>query len=475
MSTEQPSDRPARGGRSWRRWLLAAGTALAVAVAGMWALLPAGAQTGGFSVSGSQLIDANGNPFVMRGSSHPHVWYQSEFDSYGELSDLGANTVRVVLGSGQQWGPTPASEVADIIDECKAHQLICVLEVHDTTGYGEEDAAASLDQAVEYWKSVKSAVDGQEAYVLINIGNEPWGNQDTAGWTEATRSAVQEMRSSGFDHTLVVDAPNWGQDWEGIMRDNAPEIAAADSHGNTVFSVHMYEVYSDPQTVIDYLDAFEAMNLPLIVGEYGHEHNDQAVAWQTVQSEAEARGIGWIAWSYSGNSGGAENLDQVLNFDPNQLTAWGDDVFNSQYGAVNTGERASVFGDQPPETTTPPDETTSPDDPTTSPDDPTTTPGGEGDCSAEIDVVNDWGSGWQGNVSVTATGGGLDGWQLTWTWPGGQSISSHWNADLNQSGSQVTAGDVGWNGSVASGQTRDVFGFIADNGAASPAVTCSAA
>ncbi|WP_035698625.1 extracellular catalytic domain type 1 short-chain-length polyhydroxyalkanoate depolymerase, partial [Glycomyces tenuis] len=93
--------------------------------------------------------------------------------------------------------------------------------------------------------------------------------------------------------------------------------------------------------------------------------------------------------------------------------------------------------------TDPPDDTTPPDDDTTPP--PT---GGEG-CTAVIDVVNDWGSGWQGNVLITAGDSAISGWTLTWTWPGGQSITSSWNADVSSSGSAVTAGDVGWNGSIA--------------------------
>jgi mannan endo-1,4-beta-mannosidase len=442
-----------------RKWPLAAVSALVVALAGIWTLSPADAQTeGGFHIEGTRLVDANGEPFVMRGSSHPDVWYEGEFDSYGELSDLGANTVRVVLGSGRQWGPSSASRVADIIEECKANQVVCVLEVHDTTGYGEEDAAATLDQAVDYWQSIQSVLEGQEAYVLINIGNEPWGNQNTSGWIEATKSAIQEMRSSGFEHTLVVDAPNWGQDWEHVMLDNAPEVAAADEDGNTLFSVHMYEVYTDAQTVVDYFDAFEAMGLPLIVGEYGFQHGGQPVAWETVQNEAQARGIGWIAWSYSGNGSGVEFLDQVTDFDPSRLTDWGEQVFHSENGIVNTAERASVFGDEP-------------DDPTAS-DDPTTEPP-EGDCTAEIEIVSEWGSGWQATVAVSADQEALSGWTLSWTWPGDQTVQSHWNVELDSSGASVTAGDVGWNGAIAAGQTREVFGFVGTGAAVTPQVTCT--
>ncbi|MFG3339800.1 cellulase family glycosylhydrolase [Glycomyces sp. NPDC048151] len=453
-----------RPSRRTRKWLLALTAAVTVVLAGAWQLMPAGAQqTGGFSIDGTQLIDANGNPFVMRGSTHPDVWYQGEFASFGEISDLGANTVRVVLGSGQRnWGTTSAARVQQIVDECKAQRLICVLEVHDTTGYGEEAGAATLDQAVTYWEGLYSVLEGEEAYVLINIGNEPIGNNNPSQWTQATVNAVDRMRDIGFEHTLVVDAPNWGQDWTNTMRAQAPTVAAADPLGNTLFSVHMYQVYSSPQTVIDYFDAFEAMNLPLIVGEYADTHQGSTVAWETIQSEAHARGIGWIAWSYSGNSDPI--LDQVLSFDPNQMTTYGQRVFDSTYGIGNTSERATVYGDDPGPTT-----------PTTSPtDNPTTGGPTEGDCTAKITVVGSWNSGWQGNVSVTADQGAVDGWRLTWTWAGATRITSSWNADITASGAGVTAEDVGWNASVASGQTREVFGFIATSPTATPAVTCEA-
>ncbi|MEU5153285.1 cellulase family glycosylhydrolase [Glycomyces sp. NPDC021274] len=467
MDIGTPNAAPARRRQSRRRmrkWLTALAAALAVVFAGVWQLIPASAQqTGGFSIEGTQLIDANGNPFVMRGSTHPDVWYQSEFASFGELSDLGANTVRVVLGSGlRSWGATSPARVQQIVDECKAQQLICVLEVHDTTGYGEDAAAITLDQAVTYWESVLSVLEGEEAYVLINIGNEPIGNNNPQQWTQATVNAVDRMRDIGYEHTLVVDAPSWGQDWAHVMRDNAPTVAAADPLGNTLFSVHMYQVYGTPQTVIDYFDAFEEMNLPLIVGEYADTHQGSTVAWATIQSEAQARGIGWIAWSYSGNNDPI--LDQVLGFDPNRMTTYGERVFNSQYGIGNTAERASVFGDDPGPTT-----------PTTSPTgEPTTGGPTEGDCTAKITVAGSWGTGWQGNVSVTADQGAVDGWRLTWTWAGSTRITSSWNADLTASGANVIAEDVGWNAAVASGQTREVFGFIASSPTGTPTVTCEA-
>jgi endo-1,4-beta-xylanase len=110
--------------------------------------------------------------------------------------------------------------------------------------------------------------------------------------------------------------------------------------------------------------------------------------------------------------------------------------------------------------------------PTTGP--TTTTPAPPGGCTARIEVVNDWGSGWQGNVHVTAGNNGVNGWRLTWTWPGGQGISSHWNANVTSSGSSVTATDVGWNGAIPAGQSRNTWGFIGSGSSAAPQVTCTA-
>src|SRR5687768_6749065 len=93
----------------------------------------------GFSVSGTQLLDGNGQPFVMRGINHAHTWFASQTSaSIPNIASTGANVVRVVLSNGthrEGWVRTPANEVVNIINLCKTNKIICMLEVHDTTGY----------------------------------------------------------------------------------------------------------------------------------------------------------------------------------------------------------------------------------------------------------------------------------------------------------------------------------------------------
>jgi mannan endo-1,4-beta-mannosidase len=311
----------------------------------------------GLHVNGTQVVEANGTPFVMRGVNHAHVWYPNQTRSFADIKSFGTNTIRVVLGSGQRWGPTSAAEVTNVISLCKQSRLICVLEVHDTTGYGEQSGAATLDQAASYWISVASALRGQENHVVINLGNEPFGNnqQVSATWTSATSNAVSRLRGAGLQHLLMADAPMWGQDWQNIMRTNASAVFNADPQRNTVFSVHMYGVYDTAAEINAYFDAFRTAGLPLVVGEFGHNHSDGDPDEDTIMAQAQARSLGYIGWSWSGNSSDVAYLDMVGSFDPATLTPWGERFLNGPNGVRQTSKEATIYGGgggdtQPPST-----------------------------------------------------------------------------------------------------------------------------
>lgn len=300
----------------------------------------------GFKVQGNTLVDGNGIPFVMRGVNHPHVWYPNRTSqAISDIAGVGANAVRVVLGSGKQWGPTPASEVAAIIEQLKKHYMIAVLEVHDCTGYGEKREAASLSNAVDYWLGIKDVLKGQEDYVIINIANEPLGNNvATSTWANVHMQAINRLRNAGLTHTLMVDAANWGQDWEQIMLNDAPQVFSSDPQRNVVFSVHMYQVYGDYNTVNEYMSTFvNQLKLPLIVGEFGADHQGEDVDESAILELADKYRIGYLGWSWSGNSGGTESLDITRNFNVNDLTSWGEFLINSTYGIRRTAEPAGIF------------------------------------------------------------------------------------------------------------------------------------
>ncbi|MFF0306250.1 glycosyl hydrolase [Streptosporangium sp. NPDC004379] len=81
-------------------------------------------------------------------------------------------------------------------------------------------------------------------------------------------------------------------------------------------------------------------------------------------------------------------------------------------------------------------------------------------CRVLYQVVNDWGSG--GTVNVTVVNDAptaVDGWTLTWTFPGGQTVNDMWNATHVQSGATVSAKNVSYNAAIPGDGGSAGFGF----------------
>ncbi|NJQ01721.1 cellulose binding domain-containing protein [Streptomyces zingiberis] len=78
-------------------------------------------------------------------------------------------------------------------------------------------------------------------------------------------------------------------------------------------------------------------------------------------------------------------------------------------------------------------------------------PAGNGACRV-TSTVNAWNSGLTAELTITNTGTtAINGWSLTFTLPGGQTITSGWNASYSPSSGQVTARNVAHNATIAPG------------------------
>ncbi len=96
-----------------------------------------------------------------------------------------------------------------------------------------------------------------------------------------------------------------------------------------------------------------------------------------------------------------------------------------------------------------------------------------GACTAAYSIVGQWPGGFQAAVKVTAGSAAITGWTVTWHYTGGQTITQIWSATLTGSGSQVTAGNVGYNGALGAGASTE-FGFLASGAPETPTTTCTA-
>ncbi|MFE7231679.1 cellulose binding domain-containing protein [Streptomyces sp. NPDC001231] len=85
-------------------------------------------------------------------------------------------------------------------------------------------------------------------------------------------------------------------------------------------------------------------------------------------------------------------------------------------------------------------------------------PGGQAACSVTY-ATNVWQGGFTADVTVRNTGSAaVDGWQLGFTLPSGQRVTSAWNATVNPSSGAVTATALSHNTRIAPGGSQ-TFGF----------------
>ncbi|AJF69025.1 glycoside hydrolase family 9 protein [Streptomyces vietnamensis] len=77
-------------------------------------------------------------------------------------------------------------------------------------------------------------------------------------------------------------------------------------------------------------------------------------------------------------------------------------------------------------------------------------------CAVTYTVNNVWNTGFTVTVTVKNTGPtAVDGWQLAWAYPGGQRLTSAWNATVTQNGTAVSARDADWNRAIAPGASAN--------------------
>jgi mannan endo-1,4-beta-mannosidase len=302
----------------------------------------------GIGVRAGRLIEGDGSELVLRGINHGYAWFNQQNTAFAAIKAAGANAVRVVLANGQRWPATSREQVAAAIAACRQQRLICVLDLHDTESVGgtETGVAATLAQAVEFWTGIRDLLAEQEPYVIVNVGDEPYTDRNAARWTAETADAVRRLRAAGLRHTLMVDAPGWGQDAGFTMRDNARTVLAADPVGKLVFDIHMYGVFDSGPKVQAYLLSFVSRRIPIVIGEFSSLHTYGNPDEDAIMAYAQAYRVGYIGWSWSGNEEPIGYLNMVDGFDPARRTTWGTRFITGPDGLSTTAREASVYRDQ---------------------------------------------------------------------------------------------------------------------------------
>lgn len=297
----------------------------------------------GFKVDGTKLIDGYGEEFVMRGVNHAYTWFKNDTDTALDgIQYVGSNTVRLVLSDGDQWDKVSRAELRSLIRKCKKKNLIAVVEIHDGAGMNE---VSYLEHAVDYWIEMADLLNDNKAYVIVNIANEWYGTYNNLEtWRDAYIDAIKKLRDAGIENTLIVDSAGWGQCADSVLK-YGNDILKADKDANTMFAVHMYGTAGkNEETIKNTIDTAIKNNICLLIGEFGCNHTDGKVDYETIMQYSTEKNIGYLAWSWKGNGDDVSYLDISRDWAGVDLSAdWGKPLVEGEYGIKKTSKICSVY------------------------------------------------------------------------------------------------------------------------------------
>lgn len=296
---------------------------------------------GTFSVRGTEIIDANGQPFVMRGVNYSYAWQHGyESTVIPAAKRIGANCIRIQLGTGAVYPKVTAPELEYLIKLCERNRLIAVFNTHDETG---DDDIASLRSAVDYWIEMKDVLNAHTSTVIVNISNEWYGSWDADEWAEGYRMAIPMMREGGVKNMLMVDCAGYGQYPQSIFR-HGKSVAALDTDANMVYSMHFYDNAGATDALVkSNINNALAIGVPVVIGEFAYRHMGKPVAWQMILDYCAEKSVGYLGWSWTGNSHGTEECDMFAGYDDSQYKENGRCIVEGRNGIRETSRECTVY------------------------------------------------------------------------------------------------------------------------------------
>lgn len=439
---------------------------------------------GKLKVDGTNIVDANGEPFQIAGvSTHGLAWFPEYVNKDAFLSirdDWGANTIRLAMYTAESGGYCEGGDknnlktvVKNGVDYATELGMYVIVDWHilhdlDPNKY-KSDAIAFFDEISKEYKDQDN--------VIYEICNEPNGGTSWSQVKSYALEVIPVIRANDPDAIIIVGTPNWCQYVDDAANDPITE------YDNIVYAVHFYaETHRDD--IRNRMTTAINKGIPVIISEFsicdasgnGTNNIEQANIWIDLLDQYN---VGFVAWNLSNKaesssiiSSGCQKKSGWTYDELSESGKWLVGVLNehSDQGAGLLNGQAPVSsgnnsggGDGNSQTN---DQNNNQNQ--SSNNQPTTLPTGSGSGNnlyATVTAANSWESGGkqctQLNVSIENKGSAsVSGWTVEIDLGQSATIDQIWCASGKVEGNKLIITPESYNGTIESGKTVSDIGLI---------------
>lgn len=252
---------------------------------------------GQLGVSGTQLVDKNNNPIVLRGMSFG--WHSMWPRFYNEKAvswlkkDFNCNVVRAAMGielgehSYMKDPKFSKEKIEAVIKGAIKADIYVIVDWHSHN--------INLNEAKGFFAEISKKYS-KYPNIIYEIFNEP----DHESWAEVkaySQEIIKVIRENDPKNIILVGSPHWDQD---------VDLAAADpilGYHNIMYTMHFYAA-THGKDLRDKTDKAIESGLPVFISESaGMEASGDGPldlrAWQEYIDWMEGRKLSWITWSVS--------------------------------------------------------------------------------------------------------------------------------------------------------------------------------
>ena len=266
------------------------------------------AKHGKLQVSGTNIIDVNGEMVVLRGmSTHDLLWFKDCYNSSSLdvlVDDWNINLFRLASYAEDQIkynnGEDRKKFIDELVDECAQRGIYCMIDWHILNA-GTNDPWYAMEEAKEFFDYMSKKHAGK-AHVIYEICNEPNGSISWARVKSYAQEIVEVIRKNDPNSIIISGTPVWSQ------RVTAPAVSPL-NYPNMMYALHFY-ADTHKQELRNAADFAIANGCPIFVTEFGTCNSSGNGGFNLAES------LVWFEWMNKNNVSWAN-----WNFGDKQETA----------------------------------------------------------------------------------------------------------------------------------------------------------